>query len=182
MRPGREATARTASSTPGMNDARSSESWRMVSVSPVAAEQHLLVRDQPAQPHRVHRHAVDVGAARAVAAPWRVASGMRRAGRPRARAAAISCGGARRGAARRVDLVRVVQLDDLDRLEEAGRLRGEPHHQHRADGEVRRDEHADARARRRASARTASSRSSSKPVVPTTDVDAVLDAAVAGCP
>ena len=32
----------------------------------LAAEQHLLVGDQPAQPHRVHRHAVDVGAAGAV--------------------------------------------------------------------------------------------------------------------
>ena len=43
----------------------------------------------------------------------------------------------------RVDLVGVVQLDDLDRLVEAGGLGGERHHQHRAEGEVRGDEHAD---------------------------------------
>ena len=77
--------------------------------------------------------------------------GLRRRSRRRARAAATSSRGAARGAARRVDLAGVVQLDDLDRLEEAGRLPGEPHHQHRADREVGRDEHADARRRRRAS-------------------------------
>jgi hypothetical protein len=35
----------------------------------------------------------------------------------------------------------VVQLDHLDRVEESGGLPGELHHQHRADAEVRGDEH-----------------------------------------
>jgi hypothetical protein len=35
-----------------------------------------------------------------------------------------------------IDLVRMVQFDDLGRLEEAGRLRREPHHEDRADAEV----------------------------------------------
>ncbi len=34
VRPGRPVTARTASSTPGMNEARSSESWPIVNRSP----------------------------------------------------------------------------------------------------------------------------------------------------
>ena len=34
----------------------------------LGAEQHLLVRDQAGQPYRVHRHTVDVGAARTVQA------------------------------------------------------------------------------------------------------------------
>ena len=42
-----------------------------------------------------------------------------------------------RGAGGRVGLVRVVQLDDLDRLVERRGRRGEPHHQDRADREVR---------------------------------------------
>ena len=46
----------------------------MVSISPRAAEQHLLVRDQAAQPHRVHRDAVHAGTARPVGS-WVVASG-----------------------------------------------------------------------------------------------------------
>ena len=47
------------------------------------------------------------------------------------------------GAGRRVDLVRVVHLDDLDGLEERRGGGGEAHHQHGADREVRDDEHAD---------------------------------------
>ena len=39
--------------------------------------------------------------------------------------------------------MRVVELDDFDRLEEPGRLLREMHGQHRADREVRRDEHRD---------------------------------------
>lgn len=35
VRPGRDTTPRTASNTPGMNDERCKESWRIVSVSPV---------------------------------------------------------------------------------------------------------------------------------------------------
>ena len=123
------------------------------------AEQHLLVRDQPGEPHRVHRHAVDTARRGRRPAPPSVASGA--GPRPRLRArGGDQLGGAHRGAARRVRLVRVVQLDDLDRLEVPRRQLGEPHRQHRADGEVRRDEHADpgrlvepARARWRASPR-----------------------------
>ena len=81
-------TARTASSTPGMNDSRSSESWRIVRVSPCAAEDDLLVRDEAGQADRVDRH---LAADR----------------RPHQRR------GARRGAARRVELAVVMQLDDL---------------------------------------------------------------------
>ena len=91
-------------------------------------------------------------------------------------------GGAPRGAARGVDLVRVVQLDDLDGLEEAGGLRGEAHHQHRAEREVGRDEHADAGRVGEPARATASSRSASKPVVPTTAWTPCVDAARAGCP
>ena len=52
------------------------------------------------------------------------------------------------GAGGRVGLVGVVQLDDLDRLVEPGRLGGEPHHQHGADREVRGDQDAGALALR----------------------------------
>src|SRR5690606_36942356 len=49
-------------------------------------------------------------------------------------------GGAVGGAGRRVHLLRVVRLDDLDGLEERRRLLREVHHQHRADAEVGGDE------------------------------------------
>ena len=54
-------------------------------------------------------------------------------------------GGVPRGAGGGVDLVRVVQLDHLDRLEPAGGPRRERHGQHGAEREVGGDEHADAR-------------------------------------
>ena len=62
--PGRSPTAFTASSTPGMNDVRSYESWRMRQRLPGGAEQHLLVGDEAAQAHRVH---VDPAGAHAAA-------------------------------------------------------------------------------------------------------------------
>ena len=112
------AACSSASRRPGTNASRESVSWRIVSSSPVAAEQHLLVRDEPGQPHGVDR--------RAVAHRRR-----RRLRRPR----------------RRVDLRLVVQLDDLRARQVLRRLGGEAHHQHRAEREVRRDEDRPARAR-----------------------------------
>src|SRR5690606_30614806 len=56
-------------------------------------------------------------------------------------------GGAVGGAAGGVGLVRVVQFDDLGRLEVGGRLGREVHHEHGRDAEVGGDEHVDARAR-----------------------------------
>ncbi len=124
-----------------MNDSRSSESCRKVSSLPRAAEQHLLVRDQPAQTHRVHRHAVDGGAARP-GQPGRGRVGHRP--EPRLRTGLRDQRrGALRGAGRGVDLVRMVQLDDLDRLVVPGRLAGEPHHQHRTEREVGGDQDTD---------------------------------------
>ena len=84
-----EPTRRTASSTPGMNDSRSTESWRIVSVWPAPPKMHLLVGHQAGQAHRVDRLV-------------HVAAGLGdQLGRP--------LGGARRG----VELAVVVQLDDL---------------------------------------------------------------------
>ena len=136
-----------------MNDTRSKESWRTVSSSPGAAEQHLLVRHEPAQPHRVHRDAVHARAAGAVGVVGgRVGDGREAGILPGGTDEVGRAGGRARGG---VDLVGVVQLDDLDRLVEAGRLAREGHHEHRADGEVGGDEHADA-AGRRPAARAAS--------------------------
>ena len=146
-----------------------SESCRIVSVSPAPPKQHLLVGDQAAQPHRVDRHAVDVGAAGAVAG--RASVGVRLRGQPgRARGRRRSagrcgwpCRSARRpcpgGAARRSRPTRRTRAACC----------GEPHHQHRADGEVR------ARSARRSPGAAASQPLSigqpllgPKPVVPTT--------------
>ena len=72
---------------------------------------------------------------------WVVGSGAQSA-RPR------PCGrGHHRRARRCVGLGVVVQLDDLGRLEERRGQLGEAHHQHRADGEVRRDQAVRARER-----------------------------------
>ena len=79
---------RTASSTPGMNDSRAIESWRIVSVWPSAAEDDLLVGDEAREAHRVDR-LVDVAARPR-------GSGRRCA--PRCPTARRACG---RGAARR---------------------------------------------------------------------------------
>ena len=57
-----------------------------------------------------------------------------------ARSPSIAAAVALRGARRRVELRRVVELDDLGRVEVARRLGGEAHHQHGADREVRREE------------------------------------------
>src|SRR5690606_10422005 len=56
-------------------------------------------------------------------------------------------GGAVGGSAGRVSLVRVVQFDDLRRLEVGGRLRRKVHHEYGGDPEVGGDEHVDARLR-----------------------------------
>ena len=159
--------ARSPVRTPGVNEARSIESWRMVRVSPSPPSSDLLVGDQALDPQPVDPDAVDVRAAGAVqrGARWRRASGRSRpATRPRRRAAAVRRGRAAGG----VGLVRVVQLDDLDGVEEAA--------------PPRRRSASSARRRSRSSGRSStptlgpalepgrswSSRSSSKPVVPTT--------------
>ena len=165
--PGGSATLRTPSSTPGMNDDAVERVVPDGQRLALGAEDDLLVGDQPGDPQRVHADAVDVGAAGAVAAPgwWRPGRGRVR---PSARAAAISSAVRDGGAARRVDLVRVVQLDDLGRLVEAARRAA------RTSSTAPRRCRSSARpARRRSGAsvshsRTVSSRSAVKPVVPTT--------------
>ena len=131
-----------------MNETRSSESWRIVRVSPAAPRMTSWCATRPRTAGRAR------GRRR-----------RRRRGRPRGRCDVASGIGAlpasRRAAAMssavrravpdgRVGLVGVVQLDDLDGLEERGGLRGEAHHQDRADGEVGGDQHAGTRRRRRA--------------------------------
>ena len=59
-RPG--ADGPTAASTPGMNETLSSESCGMVKVS-LGAEQHLLMRNQSAEPDTMHSNAVNLGSA-----------------------------------------------------------------------------------------------------------------------
>ena len=160
-------SARSPVSTPGVNDTRSSESWRIVSVSPDAAE-HAPPGGRPG---------------RGPAARARGCRRRRRRGRRRGRstsrrapapspasrrAAAISSRRTPRGAGGRVGLVGVVQLDHLDRLEERRGRGGEPHHQHRADGEVGGDQHAGLRGVGEPAARRSRAGPSSKPVVPTT--------------
>ena len=67
-RSGSSPTLRTASSTPGMNERRSIESWRIAERLALAAEDHFLVGDQARQPHRVDR-LVDVAAGARRSAP-----------------------------------------------------------------------------------------------------------------
>ena len=100
------------------------------------AEQHLLVGDQAAQPHRVD------GMPRGPAPPRAPSTTSLVVGsaRPVAGRRGHALGGAHRGARRRVDLAVVVQLDDLGRLEVRRGQLGEAHHEHRADGEVGRDD------------------------------------------
>ena len=102
----------------------------------LAAEQDLLVGEEAAQPDRVHRDPVDVGAAGAVQGRRRGVR-LRGACRPRARASAMSWAVRVAVPRRGVGLVRVVQLDDLDGLEVAGGMLRELHREHGADGEVR---------------------------------------------
>ena len=89
VRPGGSAGSfSSASSTPGTNASREIVSWRIVSSWPVAAEQHLLVRDEPGQPHRVDRR-LAADAARRSPSPCPTArpSSPRRAARRSRRAA-----------------------------------------------------------------------------------------------
>ena len=81
---------------------------------PLARQQHFLVRDEAGQAHGVDR---DVAAHRLGG----------RLGRP----------------GRRIDLRLVVRLDDLCARQVLRCLRGEAHHQHRAEREVRRVEDGD---------------------------------------
>ena len=78
----------------------------------VATEQDLLMSDQPGEPDGVDADAVDVRAAGAVELLGRRV--RRSLARPRR---GDQLRGTAGGSARRVDLVRVVQLDDLDRVE-----------------------------------------------------------------
>ena len=98
-----------------MNDSRSIESWRIVSVCPTSPR---------------------------ITSWWATSPGRRTEwiGTSAERLAAHQLGGARRGAARRVELAVVVELDDLRPGHVPRRLGGELHHQHGADREVRRDE------------------------------------------
>src|SRR5918996_1579627 len=100
------------------------------------AQQHLLVRDQAPQAHRVHgdpasRHRPP-GAGQHLLAGGVLAPLGRRVGH--------APGGQHGGARRRVDLLVVVQLDDLGGLEPRSRELGEAHHEHGPDGEVGRDQ------------------------------------------
>ena len=81
------------SSTPGANDARSSESCRIVRVSPGPPSMTSWCATRPAHPQPVHPHAVDVGAAGAVEpAGRRVGHG----GLPASRRAAATSSAVRR--------------------------------------------------------------------------------------
>ena len=128
---------------------------------PGGAEQHLLVRDQPAQADASGR-GCRPGLAAAGALDDLV---LGRVGAQSARRCRHALRGRHRRARRRVDLAVVVQLDDLGRLEPRRGELGEAHHEHGADGEVGRDE---AVALGEGGLRTARESSSASPVVPTT--------------
>ena len=145
---------------------RSNESCRMVSCSPALPSRISSCATSPRSRTACTR-TPSTSAPRAPSSACVVASGTGPSPAA-ARAAAIADGGVPGGARRRVDLVGVVQLDHLDGLEPAGRARRERHGQHRAEREVRGDEHADARGRSARWSRTRASDSSSQPVVPTT--------------
>ena len=163
--PGREPTARTAASTPGMKDDPIERVVPDGQGLALGAEQHLLVGDQPAQPDAVHPDPVDVGAAGARQLLHGGVGGRRQLGRRSGGRDPARGGGRRPG--RGVGLVRVVQLDDLHALVEARpparrsassappRWRSSPPRRCRPRGP-------------RSWPRSWSSRSSVKPVVPTT--------------
>ena len=161
--PGRSATARTASRTPGMNAERSIASWRIDERLPRPAEQDLLVRDE-----------ARAGERRAPVTPSIVAAagGRGRAGRLRERTTRpLARPRSRRAVASAVplgasELPVVVQLDHLGGVEVPGRLRREPQQQHGAEREVRRDDAV--RVPPSASARSSSRSAGEIPVVPTT--------------
>ena len=124
-----------------MNDARSIESWRIENVSPAPPNSTSCDAVNP----RARTACTGMPATCAPRAPSGsvvVASGS--GARPGGLSACSGdhLGRTRRGAGRRVDLVGVVQLDDLDRLEERRGGGGEAHHQHGADREVGHDQDA----------------------------------------
>ena len=141
--PGRDGTARTA------GDHSGHEGGPVQGVVPdgeglaVGAEQDLLVGDQPAQPHPVDPDPVDLRAAGSGQLLNRGVRWFRQVRRGSGGRDPPSGGGG--GPGRGVGLVGVVQLDDLRALVERRGLRREVHHQHRADGEVGRDQHPHAR-------------------------------------
>ena len=95
---------------------------------------------QPPQAHGVDVDAVDHCPASAVGVGL---GGVRHGTQARlGTSGGDALGGGDRGARGRVDLVRVVELDDLGGLEVGGGLRGEAHGQHGGQGEVRGDEDA----------------------------------------
>ena len=149
VRPGWSAIWRSPSSTPGVKETRSSESCRMVRVSPTPPRTTSWWATSP-RTRRPCTWMPSTSAPRAPSSPVEVASGTgpspasRAGGRDQLRRTPGGAGG-------RVGLVGVVQLDDLHRLVERRGLGREPHHQHGADGEVGGDQHAGALARRRAS-------------------------------
>ena len=98
------------------------------------------MRDHALHAHRVDLHAIDVGAAGTV----ELLLGGVRHGTQTGVAAGIGNALRRlqRSAGRRVEFVRVVQLNDLGRIEEPGRLSSERHGQHRGNCKVGRNEHA----------------------------------------
>ena len=140
--------ARRPSSTPGVKETRSSESCRIVSVSPSPPRITSWCATRP----RIRRPCTRMPSTSAPRAPSSEVRGRVGDGPP-GLAPGLGDQGRRTagGAGGRVGLVGVVQLDDLDGLVERRGLGGEAHHQDRADGEVRGDQHAGARARRRAS-------------------------------
>ena len=123
-----------------------------------AAEDDLLPGRQPRMPQAVDRHARDLlpaGALVGVRSRDRAGFGAREPDQ---------LGGADRGAGRRVDLARVVALDDLDELEPRRGEHGERGRERRAEREVGHDDDAglrvgaDAALQRRRCARRSSPR------------------------
>ena len=107
---------------------------------PVGAEQHLLVGDQPAQTYAVNPDPVHLCTAGSRLLRNR---GIRRFRQVRRGPGGRDPPGGGGGGPRRgVGLVGMVQLDDLGTLIESRGLGGEVHHQHRADGEVGRNQHS----------------------------------------
>ena len=121
--PGGLRSARTASSTPGMNEDAVQRVVPDGQRLALGAEDDLLVRDQAGDAQRVHPDAVHVGAARAVERlrRWRPARRRRPAS---ARAAAISSAVRTAVPLGASALLRVVQLDDLGRLVDTARRAG----------------------------------------------------------
>ena len=93
---------------------------------------------QTGESYRVHRDAVDIGSARS----GQAGAGDIGVGRHTFSRLGDQLGGTRRGARRRIGLLRVVQFDHLSGLKVRRRLLREVHRQHRADREVRSDQHS----------------------------------------